>query len=72
MATTSLVSAMSKLIKDSDLADLTVTCSDKKWMLHSPILAIRSPFFKAAISTKMVEKLEMKIDIKDFDPKAIE
>jgi len=71
-ATASLVSAMSRLVHDSDLADLTVTCGEKDWKVHSAILGVRSPFFKAAIINNMKEKLEMKIDIKEFDPEAMD
>ena len=71
-STASVTSAMQRLMLDSDLADLTVTCGNREWKVHSTILAIRSPFFKAAVTTNMVEKLEMNIDIKVFDPNAME
>ena len=72
ITTASLTSAMHRLMLDPDLADLTVTCGDKEWKVHSVLLAARSPFFKTAVTTNMVEKLDMKIDIKEFDPNAME
>merc|ERR1719186_2221501 len=51
-----LLAAMAQLLHDSDTADFTLTCREEEWQLHSPILAIRSVFFKAVILTNMVEK----------------
>ena len=64
--------AMSKLELDTDLRDFTVTCDDKEWKVHSTVLAVRSPFFKTAITNNMAEKQEMKIEIKDFEAKAMQ
>ena len=71
-STASLISAMQRLMLDPDLADLTVTCGDREWKVHSVLLAVRSPFFKAAVTTNMMEKLEMKVDVKEFDPNAMD
>jgi len=66
-----VVSAMSRLIHDTETADFTLICGKKKWKVHSAILAVRSPFFKAAIANNMVEKEEMKMEIKDLDPEGM-
>jgi len=62
---------MYELRMNSDSADLDLICGDKEWRVHSSILAMRSPFFKAAISNIKLEKKEMKIDIHALDPKAM-
>lgn len=69
---TSLATAMSNLLLDTDSTDFTLVCEDKEFRLHSNILAIRSPFFKAAISKIKAENSEMKIEIKDLDSKAMQ
>ena len=71
-STASLTSAIQRLMLDPDHADLVVTCGDREWKVHSAILAVRSPFFKAAVTNNMVEKLDMKIDIKELDPNIME
>jgi len=71
-ATCSLASAMHRLMHNTDHADFTVICGDKEWKVHSAILAVRSPFFEAAIANSMKEKLGMKIEIKEFDPEAMD
>ena len=71
-STASLTSAIQRLMLDPDHADLVVTCGDREWKVHSVILAVRSPFFKAAVTNNMVEKLDMKIDIKELDPNTME
>merc|ERR1719186_2477811 len=67
-----LLAAMAQLLHDSDTADFTLTCGEEEWQLHSPILAIRSDFFRAAILTNMVEKREMRMEIKELDPEAMQ
>ena len=69
----SLLTAMSRLLEDTDTADFTIMCGGKEWRVHSNILAIRSPFFRAAIATNMAEKLGMKsmISIMDLDPRGM-
>ena len=62
---------MNKLVDDRDQRDLNITCGDMKWKVHSVILAIRSPFFMAAITNNMAEKRDMKIGIKDFNSEAM-
>ena len=68
----SLQYAMVKLLKETDSADVTLVCEDKEWQLHSAVLEMRSPFFKAAIANEMKEKNEKKIVINDLDPKTVE
>ena len=64
--------AMSKLELDTDLRDSTVTSDDKEWKVHSTVLTVRSPFFKTDITNNMAERQEMKIEIKDFEAKAMQ
>jgi len=52
-AAKSMVSAMSKLLEDTENTDIIVNCGEKEWRLHSCVLAIRSPFFKREIVDKM-------------------
>jgi len=54
---------MTKQLHDTFSADLLVTCEEQQWRVHSTILAMRSPFFKAAINANIVEKKEMKVEI---------
>ena len=67
----SLMSAMERLLHETDSADVTLVCEDKEWKLHSTVLGMRSTFFKAAIVNDMMEKKEKKIIIKDLDPKTV-
>jgi len=71
-ATSSLLSSISRLCDASDIADFTLICGEKRWRLHSAILAIRSPFFKAAIANNLAEKSKMEIEIKELAPEAME
>jgi len=71
-AATSLVAAMSNLLLDTDTADIAVECGEKVWKLHSPILATRSPFFRAAIFDIMAEKKEMNIEIEGLDSETMQ
>ena len=67
----SLMSAMVRLLQETDSADVTLVCEDKEWKLHSAVLGIRSTFFKAANVNDMMEKQEKKIIIKDLDPRTV-
>ena len=68
----SLQSAMARLLEETESADVTLVCEDKEWHLHSAVLEMRSPFFKAALASDMKENNEKKIVIKDLDPKTVE
>jgi len=52
--------------------DLSLVCGEKEWKVSSVLLSRRSPFFKAAISNNLEEKLEMKFEINDLDPEAMQ
>ena len=67
-----LAAALSTLVKEPDLADCMVICGIKTWKLHSNILSVRSPYFKTIIKNNIMEKLEMKFDIKDFDSETMD
>ena len=56
---------------NSDSADLDLVCTKKELKVHSTILAMRSPFFKAAIANNMKEKKEIKIVVIDLDQEAM-
>ena len=67
----SLVSAMVKLLGETESAYVTLVCEDKEWKLHSTVLGMRSTFFNAAIVNDMKEKKEKRILIQDLDPKTV-
>ena len=68
----SLQSAMVRLLAETGSADVTLVCEDKEWHLHSAVLEMRSPFFKAAMANNMKENNENRIVIKKLDPKTVE
>jgi speckle-type POZ protein len=56
-----------KLFETKDFSDITIICSDKKFLAHRCILAERSSVFKAMLTTEMTEKKLSKIVIEDID-----
>ena len=58
------LSSISDLRNDQENADYTLECEGKTLRVHLFILKLRSPYFKAGISTPMIEKEEMKMVIK--------
>jgi len=70
-ACSSLLARLYEMRMNSDSGDLDLVCGDKEWRVHSSILALRSPFFKTAISNIKLENKEMKIDIRALDPEAM-
>jgi len=71
-AEANLVSATANLLTETDTADMTLVCGTKEWRLHSLILAMRSPFFMAALSNNMREKRNKEITIGELDPKVMQ
>jgi speckle-type POZ protein len=56
-----------KLFETKDFSDITIVCSDKKFMAHRNIIAIRSSVFKAMLTADMAEKKLSRIVIEDID-----
>jgi len=71
-APANLLSATARLLQETDTADITLVCGSNEWRLHSLILAMRSPFFKAAMSNDMVEKQTKTITVKELEPKVMQ
>ena len=63
-----------KKIEEKDLipgdvtADVVVICGEDAHRLHSDLIASKAVFFKVALSTPMVERVESKIQIKGVEP----
>ena len=51
--------------------DYILVCRGVSIRAHSWVLAMRSPFFKAALSVPMVEKEAMRMEIKETSPETL-
>jgi speckle-type POZ protein len=56
-----------KLFETKNFSDITIICSDKKFLAHRCVIAERSSVFKAMLTTDMAEKKLSRIVIDDID-----
>ena len=67
----SLQAAMAKLHEDRENADFTLVCGDQTFKAHSFILSARSPFFKTALESQLMEKKEKTMEIHECSPEVL-
>ncbi|KAK3320257.1 BTB/POZ protein [Cercophora scortea] len=66
------LSADAELLESGLFSDVTVTCGSKTWNLHKNILCTRSSWFKKALTGNFEESKTGRVDIKNFEPEAVE
>ena len=67
----SLQAAMSKLHEDRENANFTLVCGDHTFKAHAFILSARSPFFKTALESQLIEKKEKTMEIYECSPEVL-
>ena len=67
----SLQAAMARLHEDRENADFTLVCGDHTFKAHSFILSARSPFFKTALESQLMEKKEKTMEIHECSPEVL-
>jgi hypothetical protein len=66
------VAVLAALQREAETADTTLVCGGRRWRLHSGLLAVSSPFFRAAVTGDFKERQERVVEVRDIEPDAMQ